>query len=67
VTESEDWVKEFQRKETQKASCVGEGDEISNSGSQRKKVWHSQINRVSETLVSTVRIGAGTAGQKRNF
>jgi hypothetical protein len=37
VTESEDWVKEFQRKETQKASSVGEGDEISNSGSQHKK------------------------------
>jgi hypothetical protein len=37
VTESEDWVKEFQRKETQKASSVGEGDEISNSGSHGKK------------------------------
>jgi hypothetical protein len=37
VSEGEDWLKEFQRKETQKDSSVGEGEEFSNSGSQRKK------------------------------
>jgi hypothetical protein len=36
VMEREDWVNEFQKKESQKASSVGKGDEISNSGSQRK-------------------------------
>jgi hypothetical protein len=37
VSEGEDWLKEFQRKETQKDSSVGEGEEFSNSGSQHKK------------------------------